>query len=290
MRWIVGLDLRPRSQGAIKTARWLTAHGRPGVRHRCYGVHVVPQAPRVSVRDDELDELCEAARSQAQATIAEAGAAEAFTRVDAVPGTPRETLTAAATFYDVDGLVIGRHGAREGGSLVRLGTVARQLVRALPAAVMVVPPDWDPAAQPRGPVLVATDLADDAAAAGRFGLRLAQELAVDLLLVHVLETAQLAAHLGAAPSSPIVQDPAAFERWVESYGLGGARTETTTGDPIERIVELSRAHDASLVVCGSHRLSLTDRVFQASTGTTVAAYADRPVVVVPPESIRRVPG
>lgn len=290
VRWIVGLDLRPRSQGAIKTARWLAAHGHPGVRHRFYGVHVVPQAPRVSVRDDEMDELCEAARIQAQATIAEAGAAEAFTRVDAVPGTPRETLAAAATFYDVDGLVVGRHGAREGGSLVRLGTVARQLMRALPAAVMVVPPDWDPATQPRGPVLVATDLADDAAAAGRFGLRLAQELGVDLLLVHVLETGQLAARLGAAPHSPIVQDPAAFERWVENYGLGGARTETTTGDPIERIVELSQAHDASLVVCGSHRLSLADRVFQASTGTTVAAYADRPVVVVPPESMRRVPG
>lgn len=290
MRWIVGLDLRPRSQGAIRTARWLVARGGVGARQRCYGVHVVPQAVRVSVRDDEIDERCDAARRQAEATVAEADATAAFQRVDAVPGSPREALAAAAAFYDADGLVIGRHGPREGGSIVRLGTVARQLVRALPAAVMVVPPDWDPVAQPTGPVLVATDLHDDAAAAGRFGLRLAQELGVDLVLVHVLETGQLAAHLGASPSSPIVHDPAAFERWVELYGLGGARTETATGDPIERILELSRGHDASLVVCGSHRLSLADRVFQASTGTTVAAYADRPVVVVPPESMARVPG
>lgn len=290
VRWIVGLDLRPRSQGAIKTARWLAAHGRPGMRHRFYGVHVVPQAPRVSVRDDEIDELCEAARVQAQATVADAGATDVFARIDAVPGSPRDALAAAATYYDVDGLVIGRHGPREGGTAIRLGTVARQLVRALPAAVMVVPPDHDPSAAPQGPVVVATDLADDAAAAGRFGLRLAQELGVDLLLVHVLETGQLAAQLGAAPHSPIVHDPAAFERWVETYGLGGARTETVAGDPIERILERSQAHDASLVVCGSHRLTLTDRVFQASTGTTVAAYADRPVVVVPPESMRRVPG
>jgi nucleotide-binding universal stress UspA family protein len=290
MRWIVGLDLRPRSQGAIKTARWLAEHVQPGVRHRCYGVHVVPQVPRVSVRDDELDELCERAREQAEATVAEAGASAAFARIDAVPGSPLQALAAAATFYDADGLVVGRHGPRDGRALVRLGTVARQLVRTLPAAVMVVPPDHDPTERAQGPVLVATDLADDAAAAGRFGLRLAQELGVDLLLVHVLETGQLAAQLGAAPHSPIVQDPEAFERWVESYGLGGARTETATGDPIERVLELAQAHDASLVVCGSHRLTLTDRVFQASTGTTLAAYADRPVVVVPPESIRRVPG
>jgi nucleotide-binding universal stress UspA family protein len=290
VKWIVGLDLRPRSQGAIKTARWLGAHVRPGVRHRFYGVHVVPQAPRVSIRDDELDERCETARLQAEATIAEAGATAMFARVDAVAGSPREVLAAATSFYDADGLVIGRHGPREGGTLVRLGTVARQLVRALPAAVMVVPPDHDPTAHPEGPVLVATDLADDAAAAGRFGLRLAQELGVDLLLVHVLETSQLAAYLGAAPASPIVQDPEAFERWAQAYGLGGARTETAVGDPIERVLELAQAHDASLVVCGSHRLTPTDRLFQASTGTTIAAYADRPVVVVPPESIRRVPG
>lgn len=290
MRWIVGLDLRPRSQGAIKTARWLAAHERSGVRHRFYGVHVVPQAPRVSIRDDELDERLEAARAQAETTVAEAGASGALTRIDAVPGQPRQALAAAAAFYDVDGLVIGRHGPREGGTLVRLGTVARQLVRALPTAVMVVPPDHDPTARSEGPVLVATDLAEDAAAAGRFGLRLAQELGVDLLLVHVLESGQLAAQLGAAPHSPLVQDTEAFERWVGAHGLGGARTETAVGDPIERILELAQAHDASLIVCGSHRLTLTDRVFQASTGTTIAAYADRPVMVVPPESIRRVPG
>lgn len=290
MRWIVGLDLRPRSQGAIRTARWLAAHRRADVRHRFFGVHVVPQAPRIAIRDDEIDERCEAARALAEAAVAEAGAASAFDRIDAVPGAPRQALASAASFYDADGLVIGRHGPRDGGTLVRLGTVARQLVRALPAAVMVVPPDHDPTARPEGPVLVATDLAEDAAAAGRFGLRLAQELGVDLLLVHVLETGQLAAHLGAAPQSPIVQDPEAFERWVATYGLGGARTETAVGDPIERVLELAQAHDASLVVCGSHRLTLADRVFQASTGSTLAAYADRPVVVVPPESIVRVPG
>jgi nucleotide-binding universal stress UspA family protein len=290
VKWIVGLDLRPRSQGAIKTARWLAAHGGPGVRHRFHGVHVVPQTPRVSVRDDEVDELVEMARLQAHATVAEAGATAAFAHIDAVPGSPRDALAAAATFYDADGLIIGRHGLRDGGTVIRLGTVARQLVRALPTAVMVVPPDHDPAARPEGPVLVATDLAEDAAAAGRFGLRLAQELGVDLLLVHVLETGQLAAQLGAAPHSPIVHDPAAFERWVDTYGLGGARTETSSGDVVERILELSQAHDASLIVCGSHRLTLADRVFQASTGTTIAAYADRPVVVVPPESMRRVPG
>jgi nucleotide-binding universal stress UspA family protein len=290
VRWIVGLDLRPRSQGAIRTTRWLAAHRRPDVRHRFFGVHVVPQAPRVSLRDDEIDERCEAARAQAEATVAEAGAASAFARIDAVPGVPRKALASAASFYDADGLIIGRHGPRDGGTLIRLGTVARQLVRALPAAVMVVPPDHDPTALPEGPVLVATDLAADAAAAGRFGLHLAQELGVDLLLVHVLETGQLATHLGAAPQSPLVQDPEAFERWVATYGLGGARTETAVGDPIERVLELAQAHDASLIVCGSHRLTLAARVFPASTGTTIAAYADRPVIVVPPESIVRVPG
>lgn len=105
---------------------------------------------------------------------------------------------------------------------MRLGTVARQLLRGLPAAVMVVPPE--------------------------------------------------------------------HEEWVDNYGLGGARTETSPGDPVEQTLKLAQAHDASIIVCGSRRLSLADRVFQASTGSTLAAYARRPVVVVPPESMVRVPG
>lgn len=290
MKWIVGLDLRPRSQGAIKTARWLHEHRTEQARNRFYGVHVVPQTPRVSEREDVMDELCERARASAEATLNEASAVSAFDRIEAVPGTPVQTLAAAATYYDVDGLLIGRHGPRDGGTVVRLGTVARQLLRELPAAVMVVPPDHDPSAHPQGPVLVATDLAPDAAAAGRFGLRLAQDLGVDLLLVHVPETGQLAAQLGATPHSPLVQDPEAFEEWVERYGLGGARTETSPGDPVEQTLKLAQAHDASVIVCGSRRLSLSDRVFQASTGSTLAAYARRPVVVVPPESMVRVPG
>ncbi|MEX1369471.1 MAG: universal stress protein [Nannocystaceae bacterium] len=290
MRWIVGLDLRPRSQGAIKTARWLHEHRTAQARNRFFGVHVVPLTPRVSARDDEMDELCERARTKAEGAVGESGSAAAFDRIEAVPGTPVQTLGAATTYYDVDGLIIGRHGPREGGTVVRLGTVARQLLRGLPAAVMVVPPDHDPESHPQGPVLVATDLAPDAAAAGRFGLRLAQDLGVDLLLVHVPETGQLAAQLGAVPHSPIVQDPRAFEEWVENYGLGGARTETSPGDPVEQTLKLAQAHDASIIVCGSRRLSLADRVFQASTGSTLAAYARRPVVVVPPESMVRVPG
>lgn len=290
VRWTVGLDLRPRSQGAIKTARWLHAHRTEQARNRFYGVHVVPQIPRVSVRDDVMDELCEQARVKAEATVAEVGATDAFDQIEAVPGTPVQTLGAASSYYDVDGLIIGRHGPREGGTVIRLGTVARQLLRELPAATMVVPPDHDPEDHPQGPVLVATDLAPDAAAAGRFGLRLAQDLGVDLLLVHVPETGQLAAQLGATPHSPVIQDPQAFEEWVERYGLGGARTETSPGDPVEQTLKLAQAHDASIIVCGSRRLSLTDRVFQASTGSTLAAYARRPVVVVPPESMVRVPG
>ncbi|MCA9704677.1 MAG: universal stress protein [Myxococcales bacterium] len=290
MRWIVGLDLRERSQGAIRTARWLSQHRAESVRHRFYGVHVVPQQVRVSARDDVIDELCEQARVAAEAALIEAGAREAFDRIEAVPGLPLQALAAASTYYDVDGMIVGRHGPRDGGTIVRLGTVARQLLRKLPAAVMVVPPDHDPASQPEGPVLVATDLAPDAAAAGRFGLRLAQELGVDLLLLHVPETGQLAAQLGAAPHSPIVQDPQAFDDWVQRYGLGGARTETSPGDPIEQTLRLAQAHDASVIVCGSRRLSLADRVFQASTGSTLAAHARRPVVVVPPETMTRVPG
>lgn len=251
---------------------------------------MVPHRARVSARDDVIDELCDEARSAAEKAAVEAGAREAFDRIEAVPGSPVDALVAASNFYDVDGLLIGRHGPRDGGTIVRLGTVARQLLRRLPTAVMVVPPDHDPAEHPRGPVLVATDLAPDASAAGRFGLRLAQELGVDLVLLHVPETGQLAAQLGAAPHSPIVADPEAFDQWVQQYGLGGARTETCPGDPVEQTLKLARAHDASIIVCGSRRLSTMDRVFQASTGSTLAAHARRPVVVVPPESMVRVVG
>ncbi|HRI09043.1 MAG TPA: hypothetical protein PKW35_14575, partial [Nannocystaceae bacterium] len=50
MRWIVGLDLRGLSQGAIHFARWLHEHARA---ERLVGVHVIEAYPDTA-RDIEL--------------------------------------------------------------------------------------------------------------------------------------------------------------------------------------------------------------------------------------------
>ena len=83
------------------------------------------------------------------------------------------------------GLVIGRAARAGEESFVRLGPVARRLLRRLPGPVVVAPRDL--MAVPPGPILLATDLGDATAAALPFAQRLAARHGRPLELVHIGE-------------------------------------------------------------------------------------------------------
>lgn len=288
MKWILGLDLKPDSAGAVRTAAWMSAVTQPPARQRFFGVHVVPFAPRVDVRDDVVDDLVARAQRAAQDSVEAGGAREAMTKVEAVLGDePNAHLAAACRYHGADGILIGRHAASDEEAFVRLGRVARRLIRELPAAVMVVPPNYRPETEQAGPVVAATDLSKDSIAAARFGLQIARELGAELLLAHIRRGSEYA--LTPEPRREDASEDG-FDRWIAAYGLGGARTVTQTGDVVNRMLSIAHQENASMIVCGSRHLSTIQRVLQASTGTDLARFASRPVLVVPPEAIERVPG
>jgi nucleotide-binding universal stress UspA family protein len=290
LKWILGLDLGPDSAGAVRTAAWMSAMTQPPARQRVIGVHVVPARPRVEVRDDEADEVAAKAEQAARDALRAAGAEKSVDRIDVIFGAqPSEQLATACRYHHAQGILIGRHAPSEEETFVRLGRVARRLIRELPAAVMVVPPDVQPATLDdgrAGPIVVATDLSDDSIAAARFGLQLAREWGTELLLVHVHRGSEYAL----TPAQADVADSEAFDEWTRAYGLGGARTLTQRGDVVNRMLSIGHHERASLLICGSRHLTNIQRVFQASTGTDLARFAPRPVLIVPPEAILHVPG
>jgi nucleotide-binding universal stress UspA family protein len=226
-------------------------------------------------------------RCAATKVVADHSAAKAVDRVEAVMGPdPSAKLIAACRYHHADALLIGRQAASDREAIVRLGRVARRLIRELPVAVAVVPPDYDPQPTDVGPIVVATDLSEDSVAAARYGLQLARELSVDLKLVHVRHGSEYV--LAPPPDEDV--DESHIEMWMRQYGLGGAESVIEHGDPVNRVLSVAHRTDASLIVCGSRHLSKVQRVFQASTGTDLARFSGRPVVVVPPESIDHVVG
>lgn len=281
MRWIVGLDLRPDGQGAIATAGWLSRAATKQTRQRFLGVHVIP-ADRHTVRDDVLDEHIGRATDAAAQAIEGSRAAAAFERTDVIPGgEPEDVLAAAAQYHAADGLIIGRHGPKDGPALVRLGRVARRLVRRLPVPVMVVPPDFTPADGEPGPVVALTDLQSDSVPAVKLADSFAKNLGVKLVVVHVIRNPQAA--FDPLESVKARHDKPAVENWLKNCGIEGADAMTASSDVVDSGLHVAQSRKASLLVCGSRRLSMAERTYLSSTGTELARFALRPVLIVPPE-------
>jgi nucleotide-binding universal stress UspA family protein len=286
MRFIVGLDLRPQGAGAIQMVRWLSGHVGAPANQSFVGVHVVLRAGDTA-RDDALDEVCGRRVEQIDAALRAAGARDAFDRIEAVPGDDAaETLAAALRYHQADAILIGRQAPAQGRAVFRLGRCARRLVRALPAPVMVVPPDTERGDIGAGPVVVASDLTASSSRAAHVGLSMARDLSRDLVVLSTWRPAMTASPEWDALIEPFDAgdaDPEAVERWLVAQRLGGAIGVREPGDPVEAMLRLGAERDAALLVSGSRRLGLARRVIVASTGTDLARTSPIPVLIVPPE-------
>jgi nucleotide-binding universal stress UspA family protein len=290
------MDLSSRSHGAIRFARWLQE--RSPDEQRLRGVYVGSNA--AIEREQPGPGLPgERACLSMRATAESLGAASAFEAFEVVQGdAPEEVLARVAEERDADGLIVGRAGAAGEWSLVSLGRVARRLLRHVPRPVVVVPPDLDVSALGRGPVVIAAAPVDHAVDAIRFGRTLADALDLPTLLVHVIPdpavypvvTADPAVAYTTAQQASSLVDRArlraaaehSLQTWLREHGLGEPPVRAEPGRKGWTLVDVARSVEASMIVCGSRRLSLAERIFQSSVGTEVAAQADRPVIVVPP--------
>src|SRR5690606_35107997 len=120
--WIVGVDLRHRSDGAVRFGAWLREQTNKAIE--LVGIHVAPTSVV-----DELDQfegrarVRERLRTEAQLTLEQAGAAEAYPPVELIEADdPGQALASERAQRMATGLIVGRKAASDGKDLVRLGT------------------------------------------------------------------------------------------------------------------------------------------------------------------------
>lgn len=290
-RWIVGLDLRPSGQGALRFARWLAKANHEG-EPVFVGVHVLVEAHlRAVLRYHHLEELISGAREQARMLVGNAGASDVLAELHVVQGqNAEESLDAARVYHNAEGLIVGRQAPRDGYHILRLGKVARRLLRRLDGPVVVVPPDWEPdQVAADGPILCATNLEPGAVRAARFAAETATRLGRRLMLVHTVPVPDDygANYIPLASREKIaaehqVEGEHDLAKWVEALGIAGTEQVVRQGHVTEQILRLAEESRAAMLVTGSRRLSAMERWLLTSVASELAATAPCPVAVVPP--------
>jgi nucleotide-binding universal stress UspA family protein len=290
MRWVVGMDLRPLSRGALRFCRWLAGASRAEGGESLHAVHVLEEDHLLmALRLHHLDEVTAAARDAAARTLE----AEGLTALAGEPrivqaATAEAGLGAVTAELGADALVVGRVAPSEGLSLVRLGRVARHLVRAPPTTVVVVPPDLGPAALGTGPVVALSGLGEGSVATCRFAAAVAARLGRDWLLAHVIPMPEdYGAHY--LPPASVDEIRKARHReadeaaraFVAAHGLRPAGVVLLEGQPADRAAALAVERGSPLLVAGaSHASRLEEAIFR-STAMELAAGAPLPVAFVP---------
>lgn len=285
MRWIVGIDLRDDCRGALNMASWLARHGSAG--ETCIAVHVLEEGSRGAVRDDLVDDVVAGDAEVLHSFLNQSGVSDPFATQRIVLADSVEAgLVNTAKSTAADGLLLGRLAGRGTRTPLRLGRTARRVLRHLPTLVMIVPPDLGRREIGGGAVVLATDLRASSSAAARVARRLATELGRELVVVHVDPVVRIVPTFGEVATVPLDQPlriPADVDDWASAHELGMVRTILAQGDVLDNLLAIARQEDAPLLVAGSRRLSLADRIVTSSVGTDLARLADRAVLVVPPD-------
>ncbi len=268
-------------RGAVRFAAWL--HARAPDAFRLTGMHVCD--------DSETTD----ALTSSEAWIDVEQARSAFDTVELVAGDSVEaSLCAEAAKRGVDGLIVGRPGTIEGWSPISLGRTIRRLLRSTPVPTLVVPPDVDVRNAGRT-IVVAVNPRDESLSAVRFASRLATQFDLEPILFQVshASTYRMTGVTEAALTHSVPLADAerreksasdAMAEWTERHGFGALRRVTTPGRSVVATVSQgARELGAALIVTGSRQLSLSERILQSSVGSGLAAYAGRPVLIVPPE-------
>jgi len=291
MTWIVGIDLRPLSHGALQFATWVAANAVAGeAEDRFVPVHVLEQEHlRSMLRYHHLDEVVEAAREEAKRTLESEGRSEWIRDLQLVQAVrAEESLEFARASAGAAAIIIGRVAGRGDRPMVRLGRVARRLLRNLPSPVVVVPPDLRFADVGPGPVVALTSVADDALEASRFAAAVARHTGRKLALVHVVRHPaegglpfMASTSLERARLDEVRYGEHELAAWVASAGLQPDSTTVLQGNVIDQAITFAETQRSPLLVVGARRRTGVDRMLMPSIGRELAAAAGVPVAVVP---------
>lgn len=282
--WTLGLDLREGAEGPLIFARWLDSQLED---ERLDALHVIEKEQLSFLASVDKREQAKALAQDALArTLERCG--EQLEGARFVEGTPVEALAEAAT--GDAGLILGRLAPRGEDQIIRLGSVARRLLRRLPVPTAVVPPNLTRADIGKGPIVLACDAKDDSLGAARFARSLAERLDRELILAHVVPMPYgwSVGYLPAESLREIRADLRAngsrtLERWATEHGITGRRGVVREGLVAEELARVAKEEDALAIVTGSRKLNAVERMFVASVGSELAACATAPVFIVPPD-------
>jgi nucleotide-binding universal stress UspA family protein len=289
-KWILGLDLREGAEGPLVFARWLCTQLSLTGAAILDPIHVIEQDQiGLLATADKREQIVSLAEDAVARTLGRANITMALANVRLVEvGEPQDVLAAAAR--DAEGLIIGRLAPRGKDRLLRLGGVARRLLRTLAAPTLVVPPDLGAEQIGKGPIILACDLHEDSVGAARFALRMADRLRRELILAHVVPM-PYGWSVGYLPPEAVKQVRAdlqtqgerLLERWATQHGITGLRGVVCEGMIADELTSFARQEDALMLVAGSRKLNALERLFVTSVGSELAASASCTVAVVPPD-------
>ncbi len=275
MKWMVAVDLDESCEGALGWARWLRTSDADAQLVVAHAVDIVTNLapPRAQTVMRHVREFVQTRLPEVEMRVLE-------------ERPPEAALARALSIHAADALVIGRRATRDGGSIVRLGPVARRLLRRLPGPVLVCPPDMVGAEVAAGPVLVCVDGEGEDASALAFGRALADATGLPLQAITVSPPAFASGvtYLPTAAHTVGIDErhEASVRAWLAEQPGEPVELLVASGRVIPSILRASDEVGASMLVCGSRLLSATERIFNTSVGTALAATARIPVAVVPP--------
>jgi nucleotide-binding universal stress UspA family protein len=270
----------------VSFASWLR---RAGAEHEVIGVHVLEEEFLLDVlRREHLEAVEKEVKFRASKVLENTGLQFGDDSVKLGSSAPF-ILSQEAHRLGADALILGRQARTDDQRWIRLGKVARKLVRELPCPLVIVPPEFE--RMPPGPVMLATDLGPESESAADFARRVAQSTRRPLTVAHVVSSYDDGGAFIPAATLQQFYNQLGLERerdlegWANAQGLGDAPRAVGIGDPVTRLIGMAAQESAALIVVGSRRLSTVERVFSASVGTDLARHASCPVAIVPPPEL-----
>lgn len=245
------------------------------------------QAMKRRTRESVLDATRESLRGWTEAAVPEERRRFLATEVQVAVGDPAQEIAAAASKTDL--IVMATHGRSGIGHLV-MGSVTAEVCRTARVPVLALragQPDRPLTAVKR--ILWATDLSAASEMAWRYALLLADILAAEMYLLHVVSAAQVVG----VPDLPVPvlgdwleaevaardRDLAAAQGEAEALGLA-ARRKVTVGAPAGTIIAEAKAERADLIVVGTHGRRGLSHVLLGSVAEAVIRRAPCPVLAV----------
>jgi nucleotide-binding universal stress UspA family protein len=270
---IVATGLDGSSDGALEYARKLA--GAYGARIvLAHGADPVDYASVGGVPGKILSGLPEEARAALDQMAADLIREGIHSHSEIRQGEVARMLLDLAQQYEAGLIVIGTEG-KQGAGPVLVGSIAEELVRHAPCAVLAVAADYNAGSHrpiPGGPVMLAMERNESAPEAVATACSLAETFRRTLIIVHARRPEEAVAFLNPSATT------------VEEFGIGKAnfpvRCIVKDGKPGDALVDAIAQYQPSILVVGVKRTSGTSGPH--GTAFSILARSRVPVLCVPP--------